>query len=351
MENSKYEYYVSGIASSLYPTEVMFGLLWTSEDNSVNIPMKYPFSGEWGTILSTDLLLENTHPIPQKISILWLSIVEKKFYLLEDVLPKSEIEKLWNKKDENGDFLFTHIVVGMAMYGKLAIWLRGPKKSLNEAWLKADEIDLDINDILSLHKRLSIEEYCNRYLEQCEKAKENLKSNGLPASSLFERKMSQFTYRYVCSFLRWNEDDLKWMRYEETELQPTFDFIQEALIDGTHDKLHDGSLLKYHTAGKPDKISFAWHVKKSDFVAYFWFDEYEMSKFFQKVYGMNSDLKTDFIIRVDFEKKKFEISLYRYGMENPCVLPESVYQYIIFKSKMEYCKSDNYNQVTGAWIW
>lgn len=163
--------------------------------------------------------------------------------------------------------------------------------------------------------------------------------------------MKQFTYRYQVILENWDKE--KWMKYDEEkdEVQPEFDYIEEKLYDGTHDKLHDGGLMKYHEAGKPKKLAIKWRIKKSDYSAFFWFEEEEICTIFNKFYGQYPDTKTDFIIHIDPIKKKYELSLYCYGLKQPVIIPENAYQLIVFKSGFENYRSDNYNQPTGAWIW
>lgn len=109
--------------------------------------------------------------------------------------------------------------------------------------------------------------------------------------------------------------------------------------------------LKYRELGIPKKLALKWHIKKSDYSAYFWFEDEEICAIFNKFYGQHPDTKTDFIIHIDPIKKKYELSLYRYGLKEPVIIPESAYQLIVFKSGFENYRSKNYNQERGAWIW
>lgn len=59
-------------------------------------------------------------------------------------------------------------------------------------------------------------------------------------------------------------------------------------------------------------------------------------KVFDRFYRAHSETKTDFMIRIDSDNKKFELAHYRYGLEDPQVINESAYQFIIFKNKFEY---------------
>lgn len=199
------------------------------------------------------------------------------------------------------------IVIGITSHGSLALWIISNKKSdlIYQVAIKSDEI-LELN--------------------------------------------RQFKYRYIIHLINQHENTLE--NGENTnELIGKFDYIEEKLFDGTHDKLNNGNLLKYHQAGKPKKLAIKWHIGKSEYSAYFWFEEEPIREVFDKFYGAHPDTKTDFIIRIDAENKKYELALYRYGMKEPQVIPENVYQLLVFKNKFEDYRSDNYNQERGAWIW
>ncbi len=164
--------------------------------------------------------------------------------------------------------------------------------------------------------------------------------------SLFDNKMMQFVYRYQIFFNNLNDSVLK-----NDEIQLSFDFIEEALFDCTLDQSHDERLVKYHKAGKPEKLHLQVSMNKMVWHIYFWFDEKLLTAIFNRFYGAHPETKTDFIIRIDAENKKYELALYRQGLKEPVVIPKSAYQLIVFKNKFEDYRSENYNQPRGAWIW
>lgn len=354
MEEKQYKIFLSGVAPIIYPTDTFFGLLWYDKDEALEIPKKYPYQGEWGHPISTHLLEREEYPIPGMLDMVWLSIVERKFYSLVEKLPVKDMEKLFEQKDEeSGEAIFEHIVVGMAPYGGVAVWTHGFKKSVLVAWMQAEEIQVEMKDFMPQNPTVTLDENCDFYINNDSKVKENLEKNGLPPLHLFDNYMKQFTYRYLLLFEQWDEDEEKWQESEkkESDVFPELDYIEEALFDGTHDKLHDGGLLNYHEAGKPKTLSVQWHIKKSEYTAYFWFEDEEIRSVFDRFYGAHPETKTDFMIRIDSEKKKFELALYRYGLKEPQVINESAYQLLVFKNKFEYYRSENYNQPKGAWIW
>lgn len=350
---TKKTYLVSGSAPKLYPTETFFGNLMWSEDDGISVPYCCPFSDEWGKPVSMYVDDEKAFPVPLFIDMIWLSLVENKFYSIEEDLPKDDIEQLLQEADEkDGQPLYIYIVVGMAPYGRVALWLHGDKRAKLVAWMEAEETDVEMEDFCP-STNLSRNEYVKMMLESVEEARVNLEANGLPPRDLFDNYMKQFTYRYLPMFEHWDEGEEKWQPYteEEQETKPELDYIEEALYDGTHDKLHDGGLLNYHEAGKPKKLAVKWHIKKSEYTAYFWLEDETIRAVFDKFYGIHPDTKTDFIIHIDPMKNKYQLALYRYGLKEPQILPEEAYQLIVFKNKFEHFRSENYDQPHGAWIW
>ena len=356
MEIDEYSYIISGNAHYLYPAETHFGLFGLNNGSTIDIPQQFPFSASWGETVVDNVTMRDILPLPESFHLAYLSIVERKFYsLLIDINP-NELNAFFSRFTGKG---ITRLVVGMAPYGGTSLWLGNDKKQILLGWLIADETAIDMVDFLPEQSGMSLDDVCDFYINNDEAVRENLEVNGLPARDLFDRYMQQFCYRYLVMFEHWDEDEEQWVKPELDEdgqpvdgkPMPEFDFIEEALWDGTHDKLHDGGLMSYHMAGKPKKLALEWHIKKSQYTAYLWFDDELIRTAFEKFYGAHRDTKVDFIIRIDPEKNKYELALYRYGLQEPVVITENAYQMMVFKSKFEYYRSENYDQPRGAWIW
>ncbi len=360
--SQQYRILVSGSAPVLYPTDTFFGLLYYNRNEALEIPKRYPYSGDWGKPLSRHLLEREQYPIPGLLDMVWLSITERRFYSIMKRLPDEQIAALFGQKgEESGETVYEHIIVGMAPYGGVAVWIHGDRKSSLVNWYQAEPIKVDMKDFMPLNPTVTLKENCEFYINNDSRVKENLKKNGLPPRDLFDNYMKQFTYRYDVRFGQWDEKKKEWCldgQSSETEPAvdtrhpaPEFDYIEEELFDGTHDKLHDGGLMNHHEAGKPKKLAVRWHVKKKEWTAYFWFEDEEIRHVFDRFYGAHPGTKTDLIIRVDQEKNHFELALYRYGLREAQVIPEQVYQLIVFKNNLECFRSKNYAQERGAWIW
>lgn len=127
------------------------------------------------------------------------------------------------------------------------------------------------------------------------------------------------------------------------------DVIKVGMASAVHDDKDD--LCTYGMQEVPQRLFINWHIQKTDWAACFWFDRLSMHSFFTRLYGAHPETKTDFMIRIDSEKNKYELALYRYGLKEPQLISETAYQLLVFKNKFEYYRSDNYNQPRGAWIW
>ena len=356
--DDKYKYLVSGCAPEQYPTETFFGLLYYNQEDVIEIPKEYPFHKKWGYPQSVHLMESEKYPLPMKLDMIWLSMVEKKFYSIIHEMPLEELKKHFEKKDsKSGESIYEFILVGMAPYGGVALWLFGEKKSVLIDWLRAEEVQVDMKDFSPLDKDVTLDQYCDSYINNNEEVLDNLEENGLPERNLFDRHMQQFCYRYLPLFQLWDEDNEKWLKAERAvddtqgTPQPKLVFLEEALFDGTHDKLHDDGLMAYHQAGKPKKLALQWYIGKNEYSAYVWMEDDLFCAAFDRFFGAHRDTKTDFIIRIDTEKKKFELALYRYGLQEPVVISEDAYQIIVFKDQFEYYRNENFDQPSGAWIW
>lgn len=342
---------VSACADHLYPTELYEGYFILGDGTTLSIPPKFPYASEWGACLSNNIPINEDTGIPIEFRAIWLSIIEHKFYITALDFPVAQMKSVWELYVHNGAPCFSHINFGMGPYGFYVLWFYGLKKSIVIAIDTADETSIEMKEFLPQVADMSLSEYCNYQINNLKKLNSHLVQYSLPPRNLFDNYMKQFSYRYLVTFEKWKKDEEKWEKYSENENVPVFDYIEESLYDGTHDKLHDGGLMKYHQAGKPKKLAVQWHINKSEYSAYFWFEDERIQEVFDRFYGAHPDTKTDFIIRIDAEKRKYELALYRYGLKEPQVISEDVYQLIVFKNKFEDYRSENYNQERGAWIW
>jgi len=278
---------------------------------------------------------------PKTIDVLWLSLKEHTVFSLKDTFDVEYIARTiitFRKIDASA----TYLIIGFAPNARVYLWIKNSKKS------KLIYRGTGVKKLVSDNES-PVRDDCTTISEYCIKLGFELLDDY--SKAFYDSTMREFNYRYVVRFGKWNGKSKQWEEYGEKEQLPEFGWIEEALFDGTHDKLRDGGLMKYHEAGKPKKLAVSWHIGKTEYSAYFWFEDERIREVFDRFYGAHPDTKTDFIIRIDAERRKYELALYRYGLKEPQVIPEDVYQLLVFKNKFEDYRSDNYNQERGSWIW
>lgn len=172
---------------------------------------------------------------------------------------------------------------------------------------------------------------------QFEKQRQSLSAEAIDFYRSTQRLMMKYSYRFWPIVGGKKEIDLIG--------------IKEFQSDGAIKYLNDRELYEYQVACKPQRLHVKFICDASDYDVFIWMYEIAVIRIFERFYGAHPETKTDFIIKIDAENKKYELALYRQGLKEPVLIPESAYQVIVFKNKFEDYRSENYNQPRGAWIW
>ena len=328
----KYEWFASGNAPVLFPTELASGDFILEDMSKISIPISLPFATTWGQPASKQLLPENDHPAPKFVLITWLSMVEKKFYIAADELPIKQIETLLAEKNEKTDEpKYNTIVAGMAPYGNLAIWLSGNGIVTEVAYLQGKEMAVNMKDFAPKSK-LTLEEYATQALEKCKEAHKNFQDNNLPDPLLFERYMQKFNYRISPKF-----------EYEKTQLEKIELFYYNGELDTTNSGQHTKNTMR----AKPYKIALHWSADRLLYSAYFWTDETKIIETFANFYDDDTQKEGELIIEVGKSNKDFKLMLK--DDSTMIEIPVEDIEIIVFKSKFEFFKSKNYKRPPNGW--
>ena len=155
----EFSYQVSECMPRFYPVVIYRGFLNLEEGKEPRLINRGNFRrGDWGEATSFIVISRRTYSMPVSISLKWGAITEGKAYSLEAPLDKKRIEELWQLKDKDGEPLYEFIVVGIAPYGGVAVWLRGNFHSTLLNWFKGEEIDEE--QVMDYLQGVSLEEYC-----------------------------------------------------------------------------------------------------------------------------------------------------------------------------------------------
>lgn len=372
----KYRYYTSLTSLKEFPFLLRRAQFILDGEERKRIREGVSTKGLWGDVQTFIVLNDDTFSFPSGLEVQWISVVEQKYFYINAPLDAEYMEKLWlkyaledeeveddddddedneaaeNNEDEEEEentirSIFNYVAVGIAPHGGVAVWLHGHKKQTLITWLHAEEKMLTIEEQRSLLWGIELKKYCEVAVKEL-----GIESIVIPDSKKFENMMMQYSYKWQPALKKWDEIEEIWKDYEEEEKYiPELDFIEAKCFDGTYDKLRDGSLMEYHTSGKPSHLTVAWHVGKKKYGAYFFFDHDELQAVFSRCYGAHPDTKVDFLVLMDAEMNHYELALYRYGMKEPLKIDESAYQLMVFRNKFECFRSENYNLPPGSWRW
>lgn len=325
-----------GISSSLMsPIHCIYAAVST-KNGIYTLPHNVITYTEWGQLPFNHNSLLEIEEDTFDIDIIWLSIFECQIYRYSHKFNRDIIQKGIN------------VLIGCTLFGNVCIWRYNNMKSEILLYDKGFQFEQDIITQLNNHnykicisknESFNIEELCLIFKKTLFDEYEIESLDYIEIDNL----MKQYSYRYLPIFIH--------NKYKNADLIHQCLHIEQILNDGTFCKVHDDGLLKMHKGGIPQKISIRWNVGKDEYIFYFWFEFELFTAIFERFYGAHPETKTDFIIHIDAENKKYELALFRQGLKEPHIIPEDAYQLLVFKNKFEDYRSENYNQERGAWIW
>lgn len=226
--------------------------------------------------------------------------------------------------------LYGGISMMILMGGMTVVWLANPNGCETVVRLYSEDTIVDnVNPAWEVERKKRLKSYNNKREVNAKAVSRLLKATQL--------QMKKYNYRY--NFMVKGEEDLD------------LTLIKELLADGSMRQINEDSFLNYSDRARPSKIELGWAVGNDDYSAYFFMNESEQLGLFNRFYGLHAATKSDYIFNIDVDAKEYSLALFRQGLKEPVMIPESAYQLIVFKNKFEDYRSPNYNQPRGAWIW
>ena len=322
------EYYFCCCAFSEAPIYLHAAVILFQDGSSELLPSAKIYRGNWGNFSTIIIPNRESYSAPLTLYISYYSVNEDTHYIneinFEETGLTSKIDKFYQGSSNERRLIF-----GIAPFGKIIIW----------------SLDIEKQEIVYISNSKRIEEssmgltYDVKSIINYDSIKDKISNH---SKNYYDILLKHYSYRYVIEFTNGNilsnEYNLKKIYY--TSFNGSF--------------YRDDNLetkVNYSSKGLVSRLSLYFCKQKAEFIAHVFFDLPQIVNVFNKFYGNHIDTKTDFIIRIDAENKKYELALYRQGLKEPVVIPESAYQLIVFKNKFEDYRSENYNQPRGAWIW
>lgn len=332
----KFRYSLSTSSAALYKVKPLWTYVYIEGMEREIYPCIY-LDGEWGENSPIEEYRAQPYPLPHGIVMRWWSAAEQKCYFLSSDIDRDKAEEEWTSQESQGELAkYNYVVIGLAPYGGVAVWLRGYLKSTLLHWMKGEETSL-----MPLERDKMDEAFLTPMPI-------------IPPKDIFDHWMMQFHYRYVPLEEYW--DGEKWQEYDEEDTFYDDIMINELRVqrfDGTHHELPgDFSLIKYHEAGMPKRMALRWDEGHTHLSAYWWFDDQVLYPILHRFFSLNPDARADILLRCDSRQECFEIALKSGEMlQQPITILPEAYQLIVFKDGHELYKSENYNQEQGAWNW
>ncbi len=292
----------------------------------------------WGYIQNLDIFTKETFPMPNRLSLRYITMNDGRCYALETDLDQKRADELWqNQEQEHPNRAFSSYVIGTAPFGGVAIWLRGRDHSVLLHWLKSDEVPMNLIEKSRYGWTLEMEE--SEVI-----SREELDDN-----------MKQYCYRYVALEEFWDNVNKRWVEYPDDNMyydDLDIDSIEDHRTDGTFNYIKgDESQLEYHTTGKPVRITIRWHAGSAEYFAHIWLVSIFINQIFNAFFSERHDTKVDIMLRLDPDNQAYQLALRGNDNPQPFIIPWYAYQLIVFKNGEEHFTSPNYILEDGQWSW
>ena len=129
-----------------YPIIIINGEFITGENSNVGLPICAFVHAGWGNSGCIMDIGPNRKPIPDSLSITWLSYAENKFYHGRFALPEQKISELFKKgfldHYTNKQRNYNYLTLGMTPGGTVVLWLAGGHKQVEVGKFQAKEVQL-----------------------------------------------------------------------------------------------------------------------------------------------------------------------------------------------------------------
>lgn len=349
-ENAKkgiVEYELGITMHPLYPVYPFFTVLNLDEEGKSSAEVFPRPASEWGYPAggSSHISAGGARPLPRKLDMVYYSVVENKAYSLEEPFPYEKLKEMFSKKDEDGDPLYTDIIIGAAPYGGVALWTqrRDTRQTELISWLKGKEVALDFEVFASsaMIPGSNWDEFRANALREYQEAAENLEENGLPDKELF----NQFNKKYNTAFtVRFNAPA------KEGENIPEVESFTVRYFNGENETLTPADFGKAAMRAKPKEIEIRFKDGKNENASYLYVsyktaaDNRSSEEAYMQVFSASPEAEGEIAFTFNGIKEPWDIKVSSGG--NTALLP---FEEIRFRNKFEAYRTPVYYQPHSFW--
>lgn len=250
--------------------------------------------------------LEGGFPLPTGLDVIWLSLVEKKFYGAEIDFPMERVAELFdngyiNYKGEKETYRYVNAC--FLPGGRIVVYLNGGPQTVILGEFQGIETTVEMKDFIpdGYYSYKNWDEYFEAIFDSEGAWAVNYFANGIPWG-LWDRYFERFNYDVKFEFenneSEYNAIGYKFVNGEGCIMETTY--IPEMAITPT---------ARVHT------IDIDWTVGKYLYSAWFYFNEAEVLELFDKAFEQDRNAKGELRVWVSKYNNLFEISLLVNGKE------------------------------------
>ncbi len=346
-KNGIVEYELGLAMHPLYPIQPFFTVLDLDEEGERTAEVFPRPASEWGYPAggSSHISAGGARPLPRKLDMVYYSVIENKAYSLEEPLPYEKLKEMFSKKDEDGDPLYTDIIIGAAPYGGVALWTqrRDTRQTELISWLKGKEVALDFEDFASsaMIPGSNWDEFRANALREYQEAAENLEENGLPDKELF----NQFNKKYNTAFtVRFNAPA------KEGENIPEVESFAVRYFNGENETLTPADFGKAAMRAKPKEIEIRFKDGKNENASYLYVsyktaaDNRSSEEAYMRAFSASPEAEGEIVFTFNGIKEPWDIKVSFGG--NTALL---TFEEIRFRNKFEVYRTPVYYQPHSFW--
>ena len=332
MEKYKYNGILSTIRN-LSPT-IKEAKFFYGDDDEKGKRIIDNLQGQWGDIFPITIVPSEDLPMPQKLKLRWINIVDLKCYQLTADIESEKMQEMWEENEKQSpNAPFKYIVVGIGPYGEVVLWLRSNEKAVLFQQYQAKEVEYNEKERKVYSEMDSDEDVMQSIITKEE----------------FAGLMKQYDYRYVVleeyfNGKKWipyaNDDDF----YENINIA----YLEDKREDGTFDFTDGDNLFKCHIAGMPNRITVSWNEGETNYFAHFWLNTRCVTLFFEALQKNFPGLPADILIRLDTRANRYEVAMTAEDLVTRTFIGT---EYIVFKDSNEVCRSEEYYREDQEWEW
>lgn len=301
---TKFKWATAASAPEQFPMRIIAANLIYGEGDAAYVPGGVAIAPGWGSAAAR-AGAHGPRPIPRVLDILFFSYTEDAFYRGKFVLPYNKMLAAFqdgydiNFGGKRERRTFTAITVGVAPGGVIAMWLKGPRKSLEVFYDdRATKVTLPWS-IMTDNTRLTREEYVADTIKHYVKSPDAyaaLKKNG-PPFGLWDRLRKRYAWQPETINVPLRDEEVGPILYYNGEAESLFLPLDQATAAATRPV--------------PKQLSFVWKdpARPKGLLVEIYFNEKEVFDAFEKLGANNQPLKLELKIERKNGNDSFTVTL------------------------------------------